>query len=230
VYNRFSFLDVEIPPFNFFHLNQTRFFLDDARTESRFAYFWKTYLKLPLSTSLSLSCVAMWWRTTFKLTPSRRMKQMWWCWWWWSDECTESQCNTLFLTSFLSLSKKWCYCRWDEDEDVSWHGWVFPQLTNNLWTSLYKNIHNSRRNISEHGNIIMYVLDIFFLDFLLVRIVSRPYSAQDVIPSWQSNRVTVWKLYIYLNIYILIYICGSSYHHILDRHPIRAGCLPLNFF
>jgi len=139
------------------------------------------------------------------------MKQMWWCWWWWSDECTESQCNTLFLTSFLSLSKKWCYCRWDEDEDVSWHGWVFPQLTNNLWTSLYKNIHNSRRNISEHGNIIMYVLDIFFLDFFACkdRVTTILRSGCDPIlavkPGHGLETIYILK-YIYSNIYMWIVI------------------------
>lgn len=156
------------------------------------------------------------------------MMMKWWVYW-------VTVTILSFLTSFLSLSKKWCYCRWDEDEDVSWHGWI-PQLTKKLvLTSLYKNIHNSGRNISEHGNFIMYVLDIFFLlIFFLVRIVSRPYSAQDVIPPWQSNRVTVWKLYIYLNIYILKYMWIVIPSYILDWHPLRASCLSLlaflNFF
>jgi len=68
------FLDVEIPPlYTSLIFKSDTIFLDDAWTESRFAYFWKTYLKLPLSTSLSLCGDVM--EDDIQLTPSRRMKK-----------------------------------------------------------------------------------------------------------------------------------------------------------
>jgi len=111
------------------------------------------------------------------------------------------------------------YCRWDEDEDVSWHGW-FSLIDQNLcWLLSKKYTH-----LQKHLRLRRHVLcDIFFSFFFLTSFFLLSYDRRSchVILRWGWVILAVKPShgletrYIYLNIYSKIYSSRNPPDHSL---------------